>query len=121
MCLLRQGGTECGLTCSFIRFLLAPVPTLMILVANSTPMVCDESTLHSFLTKRCSKQDLVSRDKAQISEMLLKRGERLCSCVRETAFEVVCIRLRVHSGGFGVGGITHLPVPLGPSNMILAR
>lgn len=48
-----------GPTCSFILFLLAPVPTLMILVANSTPMVCDERTLHSFLTKRCSKQDLV--------------------------------------------------------------
>lgn len=50
-----------GLTCSFIRFLLAPVPTLMILVANSTPMVCEDSTLHSFFTKRCSKQDLRAR------------------------------------------------------------
>lgn len=47
-----------GLTCSFIRFLLAPVPTLMILVANSTPMVCEDKTLHSLFTNRCSKQDL---------------------------------------------------------------
>lgn len=61
----------CGLTCSFIRFLRAPVPTLMILVANSTPMVCEDKTLHSLLTKRCSRHDL--------------------------------------------------PVPLGPSNMILAK
>jgi hypothetical protein len=30
----------------------------MILLANSTPIVCDVRTLHSFLTKRCSKHDL---------------------------------------------------------------
>lgn len=41
-----------GYTWSFIRFRLAPLPTLMILVANSTPMVCDDSTLHSFFTNR---------------------------------------------------------------------
>lgn len=48
----------CLLTCNFILFLLEPVPTLMILLANSTPMVCDERTRHSFLTKRCNMQDL---------------------------------------------------------------
>lgn len=63
-CLRRKESKEAsrsgrsGLTCNFIRFLLAPVPTLMILVANSTPMVWEERTLHSFFTKRCSKQDL---------------------------------------------------------------
>lgn len=89
MCPLKEGGVGCGLTCSFIRFLLAPVPTLMILVANSTPMVCDERTLHSFLTKRCSKQDLELRGKAQISQGLLY-GERLRCCLLQAVFEVGC-------------------------------
>ena len=48
-------------TCSLIRFRLAPVPTLMILLANSTPIVCDESVRHSFFTKRCNKHDLVEQ------------------------------------------------------------
>ena len=48
-------------TCSFIRFLRAPVPTLIILLANSTPMVCEDKTRHSFLTKRCNMQDLWRR------------------------------------------------------------
>lgn len=30
----------------------------MILLANSTPIVCDDRTFHSFLTKRCNKHDL---------------------------------------------------------------
>jgi len=51
----RGGGR---LTWSFIRFRRAPVPTLMILLANSTPIVCDERTRHSFLMKRCKRQDL---------------------------------------------------------------
>lgn len=48
-------------TCNLIRFRRAPVPTLMILLANSTPMVCDDSTLHSFFTNRCSRHDLSRR------------------------------------------------------------
>lgn len=55
---LHRAQKGCWLTCNFIRFRRAPVPTLMILVANSTPIVCDDSTLHSFFTKRCSKHDL---------------------------------------------------------------
>lgn len=35
----RCRGTN---TWSFIRFLRAPVPTFIILDANSTPMVCEE-------------------------------------------------------------------------------
>lgn len=54
----EKGGGVALLTCNFIRFLLAPVPTLIILVANSTPMVWDDRTLHSLLTKRCSRHDL---------------------------------------------------------------
>ncbi len=50
---------KAGRTCNFIRFRRAPVPTLMILLANSTPMVCDDRTRHSFLTKRCRRQDLM--------------------------------------------------------------
>ena len=53
-----QTGRDSGHTWSFIRFRRAPVPTLMILLANSTPMVCDERTLHSFFTKRCNMHDL---------------------------------------------------------------
>lgn len=45
-------------TWSLMRFRRAPVPTFMILLANSTPMVCDDKTLHSLLTKRCKRQDL---------------------------------------------------------------
>lgn len=67
---------------SLIRLRLEPVPSLTILEANSTPMVCEErmrpgtwrqyvsdgdgiewngggpGCLHSFLTNRCSTQDL---------------------------------------------------------------
>lgn len=46
------------ITCSLMRFRRDPVPTLIILLANSTPMVCDDRTLHSFLTKRCRRHDL---------------------------------------------------------------
>ncbi len=35
-------------TWSFIRFRRAPVPTLMILDANSTPMVCEDRILPKF-------------------------------------------------------------------------
>lgn len=55
----ERGNYGSGLrrTCSFIRFLLAPVPTFMILLANSTPIVCELSVRHSSLIKRCSRHD----------------------------------------------------------------
>lgn len=55
----KRNRGERKLTCSFIRFRRAPVPTFIILLENSTPMVWDERTRHSFLMKRCSRQDLV--------------------------------------------------------------
>ncbi len=50
--------------------------TLMILLANSTPMVCDERTRHSFLTKRCRRHDLGSSSAAvaRISRGVFSRG-----------------------------------------------
>lgn len=54
---MRGKGKE-GNTWSFIRFLRAPVPTRIILLANSTPMVCEDRIRHSFFTKRCRRQDL---------------------------------------------------------------
>lgn len=74
----------------------------MILVANSTPMVCDERTLHSFLTKRCSKQDLGLRGKAHCQRVTLDRGECLCCCFLYTVFAGGCIRLEVSVQGFAV-------------------
>lgn len=44
-----------------MRFRRAPVPTLMILLANSTPIVWEERTRHSDLTKRWRRQDLVGQ------------------------------------------------------------
>ena len=69
----------------------------MILLANSTPMVCDDKTLHSFLTKRCKRHDLLA-------------GEALVS--DHASAHVALARVQVE---------THLPEPLGPSNIILAR
>ena len=56
--MIRARGNEAVRTCSFMRFLRAPVPTLMILLENSTPIVWEESTRHSFFTKRWRRQDL---------------------------------------------------------------
>lgn len=81
-------------TCSLIRFRLAPVPTLMILLANSTPIVCDESVRHSFFTKRCNKHDLVEQVVSLPAAHCVDRID---------------------------GWRPYFPVPLGPNKMIFAR
>jgi hypothetical protein len=53
-------GWAGGRTWSFIRFLRAPVPTLIILLANSTPIVWEERTFHSFFTNRWRRHDLLA-------------------------------------------------------------
>lgn len=83
-----------------MRFRRDPVPTLMILLANSTPIVWDDKTRHSFLTKRCSRQDLYAQRQRQ-------------PCLDSGMIHRRCSR--------GVLGVTHFPVPLGPKRMILAR
>jgi len=59
-------------------------------------MVCDERTRHSFLTKRCNKQDLQENE---VSVVIVGGARDISLPQRPTDF----------------------PVPLGPRRIILAR
>src|SRR5262249_48947768 len=113
------GGRNCGQilfgraearTCSFIRFLRGPLPTLIILLANSTPMVCEDKTRHSFLTKRCNMQDLWRG--SEPSEVRFRLAQR-----RHRPASVGWWARKKKRGRLD----TYLPLPLGPRRIILAR
>ena len=66
-------------TWSFILFLPGPDPTLIILLENSTPIVWDDKTRHSFLTRRCRTHDLGTTAMRMASahmEIDLARGKK---------------------------------------------
>lgn len=84
-----------------MRLRRAPVPTFMILEANSTPIVWEERTRQEELTKRWRRQDLYLWE------------EDVRDWVRGIGY-------RGREGG-GRGQAAYFPVPLGPRRIILAR
>jgi hypothetical protein len=113
-------------SCSFIRFRRAPVPTLMILLANSTPMVCDERTRHSLLTNRWRRHDLSRRCRQPYVPLHAvmdfetsprNPSRRVIEALAET------VQTRVSNDGTCRQSLleTYFPDPLGPRRMILAK
>jgi hypothetical protein len=76
----------------------------MILLANSTPIVCDDNTLHSSFTNRCSRHDLVV-----VSQMLpnLKNRGSILPAPTRTQQDDLC-KVIIHAPQF-LSMSAHIP------------